>query len=41
MLETSPLFLLPLALLRGERLGWRLALGTLTSLLGITFFFWR
>ena len=41
LLATSPLFLLPLALIRGERLGWRLTLGTLTSLLGITFFFWR
>lgn len=41
LLATSPLFLLPLPLWRGERLTWRLAVGTVLSLLGILCFFWR
>lgn len=40
LLATSPLFLLPLALWRGERLSWRLCCGTGAAILGILCFFW-
>lgn len=40
LLATSPLFLLPLALVRGEPLGGRLVTGTLLALVGIALFFW-
>lgn len=39
LLSTSPIFILPMAALRGEKLSWRAVLGALISIFGITLVF--